>query len=274
MARERSPNRDKAKEMYLNSNGDIKLKNIAEALGVLDTQVRKWKSQDKWDNDLKATLLKQKRNVTNKNVPNDNEISWIDIENEYVTDIRKKPCTLENLANKYNVSIGTIEKYSMEHDWSIKRKKYKETVKQKAAEKSAEIISSDVAKVIAKHFNISDKIVNAINEALEDKSELYKYVEKLRNGYGSGEFEEKIVTETLDTINDGKLLNIVNALDKLQKMQRQTLNILDEKDRIKLMYEKQKIDIAIGKQDEDSNANLLAQAVIDKMKQRNESNGE
>lgn len=66
MARARSPNRDKAKEMYLDSNGEMKLKDIAEVLGVLDTQVRKWKSTDKWDNELKGTLPKEKRNVTNQ----------------------------------------------------------------------------------------------------------------------------------------------------------------------------------------------------------------
>lgn len=68
MARERSPNRGKAKEMYLKSKGKMKLKDIAEALGVLDTQIRKWKSTDKWEQELKGTLPKHdkiKSNVTN-----------------------------------------------------------------------------------------------------------------------------------------------------------------------------------------------------------------
>lgn len=68
MARERSPSREKAKKMYLNSKGEMKLKDIAAELGVLDTQIRKWKSIDKWDSELKGTLpkQKQKRNVTKK----------------------------------------------------------------------------------------------------------------------------------------------------------------------------------------------------------------
>lgn len=66
MPRQRSPNRDKAKEIYLKSSGNAKLKDIAEELGVLDTQIRKWKNQDKWDDELKGTLPKTKRNVTNK----------------------------------------------------------------------------------------------------------------------------------------------------------------------------------------------------------------
>lgn len=65
MARVRSPNRDKAYEIYKLNNGEILLKNIAAQLGVKDTQVRKWKSQDKWEEKLKGTLPKKKRNVTN-----------------------------------------------------------------------------------------------------------------------------------------------------------------------------------------------------------------
>ncbi|WP_434793111.1 hypothetical protein TPDSL_23000 [Terrisporobacter petrolearius] len=66
MARVRSPNRDKAFEIYKLNNGEILLKDIAAQLGVKDTQVRKWKSQDKWEEKLKGTLPKKKRNVTNK----------------------------------------------------------------------------------------------------------------------------------------------------------------------------------------------------------------
>lgn len=71
MPRSRSPNRDKAKEMYLNAKGDIKLKDIAEELGVLDTQIRKWKNQDKWDDELKGTLPKKKREQKKRNVTNE-----------------------------------------------------------------------------------------------------------------------------------------------------------------------------------------------------------
>lgn len=66
MGRVRSPNRDKAKQMYLESKGKMKLKDIAEMLGVIDTQIRKWKSTDKWDKELKVTLPNKKSNVTNK----------------------------------------------------------------------------------------------------------------------------------------------------------------------------------------------------------------
>jgi phage terminase small subunit len=66
LPRERNPSRVKAKEIYINSKGKKKLKDIASELGVLDTQIRKWKSTDKWDDILIGTLPKKKRNTTIK----------------------------------------------------------------------------------------------------------------------------------------------------------------------------------------------------------------
>ncbi|MBD1373729.1 hypothetical protein IC620_15390 [Hazenella sp. IB182357] len=48
MARSRSPNRDRAREIWEESNGSIKLKEIADQLGVSDSQIRKWKNNDQW----------------------------------------------------------------------------------------------------------------------------------------------------------------------------------------------------------------------------------
>ena len=67
MARARSPNRDKAFEIYKNHDGEIKLIDIAKELNIKDSQIRKWKSQDKWDELLKGALPINKSNVTNKN---------------------------------------------------------------------------------------------------------------------------------------------------------------------------------------------------------------
>lgn len=61
MARPRSPSRDKAKQLWLESGKNRLLKDIAEELQVSEEQVRKWKNQDKWD---KVTLPNANGNVT------------------------------------------------------------------------------------------------------------------------------------------------------------------------------------------------------------------
>jgi len=50
MGRQRDPNRDKAKEIYIASKGEINLIDIAAQLGVSDGTVRGWNAKDKWEN--------------------------------------------------------------------------------------------------------------------------------------------------------------------------------------------------------------------------------
>ncbi|WP_301173278.1 DNA translocase FtsK [Brevibacillus nitrificans] len=49
MARARDPNRDKAYEIWQQTNGEIKLKDIADQLGISEGTVRGWKNKDKWE---------------------------------------------------------------------------------------------------------------------------------------------------------------------------------------------------------------------------------
>lgn len=65
MARQRDPRRDEAKKIWLESNGEKQLKEIASELNVSDSQIRKWKSQDKWSAELKSNVTNGKSNVTN-----------------------------------------------------------------------------------------------------------------------------------------------------------------------------------------------------------------
>lgn len=66
MARQRDPRRDEAREIWLTSDGKKLLKEIAEELGVSDSQIRKWKSIDKWTEELKGNVTNGKSNVTNR----------------------------------------------------------------------------------------------------------------------------------------------------------------------------------------------------------------
>lgn len=63
------------------------------------------------------------------------EISWVDIETEYVTDMRKKPCTLKGLAEKYGVSLQRVKEYAAECEWTAKRNKHHTNTIQKTVEK-------------------------------------------------------------------------------------------------------------------------------------------
>lgn len=64
MARARDPKRDDAKQLYIESEGTMLLKDIAERLGKSASQIRKWKSIDEWDKLLKGNVT----NESNSNV--------------------------------------------------------------------------------------------------------------------------------------------------------------------------------------------------------------
>ena len=84
MPRARSPKRDEAYQLWLASDGKKKLKDIAAELGVSETQIRKWKNQDKWNgnvtNQVKGNVTKRKRggqpgnkNAVGHGAPNGNQ---------------------------------------------------------------------------------------------------------------------------------------------------------------------------------------------------------
>ncbi|WP_244188402.1 phage terminase small subunit-related protein [Paenibacillus kribbensis] len=74
VARERNPERDKAKQMWLESGGTMKLKDIAAALSIPEGRARKWKSVDRWQYELKGNVLDSSYgnvpNGTKGNAPN------------------------------------------------------------------------------------------------------------------------------------------------------------------------------------------------------------
>lgn len=52
MSRSRSPNRDKAFEIYIKENGNIAPREIAKLLNEKVSNIRGWKNKDKWDDNL------------------------------------------------------------------------------------------------------------------------------------------------------------------------------------------------------------------------------
>lgn len=69
MPRARNPNRDKAKELWLESGKTRLLKDIAAELGIPENRIRKWKSEDKWESEKGSKTNGAKRNTSKGNAP-------------------------------------------------------------------------------------------------------------------------------------------------------------------------------------------------------------
>ena len=124
MARVRSPARDEAKKLYLESNGEMKLVDIAAKLNILDSQVRKWKSQDKWEQELKGALPKSKGNVTIKKLnkkssnkePIADEVKEV-LENTELTDKQRLFCVI--YAKCMNATKSYLKVYGCSYETAM-----------------------------------------------------------------------------------------------------------------------------------------------------------
>ena len=63
MARARSPNRDKAFEIYKEHGGDIANREIAKLLDISEKTISGWKVKDKWNESLNGVLQKEIRST-------------------------------------------------------------------------------------------------------------------------------------------------------------------------------------------------------------------
>ena len=66
MPRGRSEKRETAYEIWQESGGKMLLKDIATRVGVSDGQIRRWKSEDRWDDPAKSNVTKPINNVTKR----------------------------------------------------------------------------------------------------------------------------------------------------------------------------------------------------------------
>ncbi|MEK3933666.1 terminase small subunit [Bacillus sp. FSL R7-0642] len=93
MARQRSPDRDKAFEIYKASKGEKTLVEIAKELDIKNpSQIRKWKSQDKWDEQMNGNVTIAKRSVTNVKNPKTKEKLKEILEDEELTEKERLFC--------------------------------------------------------------------------------------------------------------------------------------------------------------------------------------
>ena len=67
MGRPRNPERDKSLKRYLDSGGEISTAELAVAAGVPEARIRKWKSEDKWEDLLKNKPRKRGGQKGNQN---------------------------------------------------------------------------------------------------------------------------------------------------------------------------------------------------------------
>ena len=120
MARERSPNRDKAFELYKESNGKVQNREIANILGISEKTVSGWKVKDKWNSKLNGVLQKDERSTpkekkrsNKKKEPIAKEVEEV-IENGDLTDKQRLFCLY--YIKTYNATRSYQRAYNCSYD--------------------------------------------------------------------------------------------------------------------------------------------------------------
>ncbi|MGL5301476.1 MAG: terminase small subunit [Weissella confusa] len=113
MSRQRDPRRIHAKELW-DRDRNRTLKSIAEELGVSSGQVRKWKSQDDWDETGKDNVTKSKGNVTNEKKHTEHiEAAIEEIDESGLTD-KQKAFVIE-YARTFNATQSYMSVYEVDY---------------------------------------------------------------------------------------------------------------------------------------------------------------
>ena len=201
LAAKKNPLADKAYELYKNG---MKLVEIADQLGKPEGTIRRWKSTYDWDNERSDSKA-------NEQSERSDSVSWVEIEHEYVTDISRKPCSLETLAKKYEIPIQTIKDKSAAGKWSDKRNDYKLKTAQKLVEKSSEADADRIARLLS----IADKAADKAEQALD---ELEQYVVKDKKKVRTVEYKDNtaIGKPTKEVIDETEHINIADGpVDRL-----------------------------------------------------------
>lgn len=201
MAAKKNPLSDKAYELY---KSGMKLVEIADQLGKPEGTIRRWKNTYDWDNersDSKANEQSERSELA----------SWVEIEHEYVTDISRKPCSLEDLAKKYSIPIDTIKDRSARDGWVRKRTEYTQQTLQKVKEKSSDADADRIARLLS----IADKAAEKAEQAL---GELEQYVVRDKKKVKTVEYKDDtaIGKPTKEIIDETEHINIASGpIDRL-----------------------------------------------------------
>ncbi|NGQ95023.1 phage portal protein [Brevibacillus sp. SYP-B805] len=164
MARARDPNRDNAFEMWKQTGGEIKLKEIADQLGVSEGTVRGWKAKDRWDERLNGTLQSTERNApknTERSKPKKTKVELprhTEIENDQLTD-KQRLFVMEYLrdfnATRAAMAVGYSKKTAYSIGWELLRKPEIQAEIKRQTEAMVDDLGMSVQRIIAEYMKIA-----------------------------------------------------------------------------------------------------------------------
>ena len=273
MAREKSPERIKAKEIYLNAKGNIMLKEIAEDIGVTDVKVRKWKNLDKWDEELKGNVpLKENKKKVERTIkkgtkekkkkePIAEEVKEL-IKNDELTEKQKLFCIY--YSKYFNATKAYLNAYTCTYNTAMvegSKLLRKPNIKAQIDSLTAIEFNRESLKrgVLQKYIDIAFAdlgdymIFGKKEQPVWERKENGDYVpvidpntgEQKIQQYSYVELRESVSVDTslLSEVSEGKFGISIKLIDKMKALDflNKHLNLLSDKDKVKLDLENKRL---------------------------------
>jgi len=179
VARQRSPDRDKAFELWKDSSGEMKLKDIAAELGISDSQIRKWKNQDGWEQKLNSNVTNDKSNATKSGAPFGNK-------NAVGNSGNKNP----KYGNKNAVGHGA----PLQNDNAVTHGFFRKHFPEDVADLAAEIMEKNPIDMLWENITIQYTAIIRAQRLMfvKDQEDITKEVKKEKSSESSDEIEYEI----------------------------------------------------------------------------------
>ncbi|MBQ4313315.1 MAG: hypothetical protein IJC18_03795 [Clostridia bacterium] len=140
---------------------------------------------------------------------------WSEIREQYA----RGGITQHELAEKYDVPLGSLRRRAAKEGWSRLREQRRSSTTTSDSSAKHTRISMQLA--------VTDRLLEIIAGALEKEDELYYHVAFAKSSDGS-----EFVAQRLPMLNDERLGRIVKALSDIFTLQRMVLGIHDYKDEL------------------------------------------
>lgn len=141
------------------------------------------------------------------------DADWEKMETAYITTSQ----SYRALAEQFGLSVHAVANYGKAHNWTGKRKEYRAHVVEQAVAMAADRDAGKLAKLIS----AADKASEAVERALADEKQLYRYIITEKTAEGSEQTNEYIFNKT-----DTKALrNMVACLKDLTAVIRNVNNL-------------------------------------------------
>ena len=257
MPRVRSPERDKAKELYIQHNGEITNREIASQLNIDEKKVAVWKQRDNWDNTSKKNNVVQQKSKSCTTKKNNNKKSTSKEEKEPISQAVKELMKNEKLTDKqrlfciyyskcFNATKAYLKAYECDYitaNSNASKLMVKTSIKAMIDQLTQVTINKEVLKrsLLQKYIDIAFSDIKEYmefgTETIEGKNGDFELsVVKLKDSNGVDGTLISEVSQGKDGIKI-KMLDKMKAMDFLSKH----TNLLSDEEKTKLDIEYKRI---------------------------------